>query len=294
MTRLFIAAFVLSAAALAAQAPSAHAFHAGKTFDDSPENGGGGGTFYSGAAKDHGWTCAACHVDAPKKMKVNLTTDLFNDFTYEPGKTYDFTLRIEKETKGLASPRANYNGFLLRVLDAKGAPAGSIANAAAQRYFMRSTSSGEIVALGIAGQTPGETEWTFSWVAPAKGRGDITFSLGVVDGNGADVGPSGTRTDPFGDDVYTAEVTVHERGGPKAAPLNKSNAKSASLLLEHDRRFHDVVAQGALAFVVPVDGAHEDGDIPGARSRRRPLEVPARARRGARRMLGRHHRVAVT
>ncbi len=194
----------------ALHAPVARAFHAAKTFDDSPDSGGGGGTFYSGAQSDHGWTCAACHIKAPGKLKVSFTTSLFNDFKYTPGQTYDFTLHIVMETKGLDSPRSNYNSFMFRALDAKGAAAGSIINASAQKFFIRTNSAGEIVALGDAGQTPGETDWTFSWTAPAKGRGNVTFSLGVVDGNGAAGGPNSTRTDPFDDDVYTAEVLVHE------------------------------------------------------------------------------------
>ncbi|HEX7477650.1 MAG TPA: choice-of-anchor V domain-containing protein [Polyangiales bacterium] len=205
----FAFAFAVLGLALSAARP-AHAFHAAKTFADSPDQGGAGGIFYTGARDERGWTCAACHVNAPGKLQVQFTTTLFNDFSYTPGQTYEFTLRMLNEQKGLDAPRANYNAFVLRIADDNASAVGNITGAAADAFYMRGNSAGETSIIATQGQKPGETSWKFSWIAPAKGRGDVTFSLGVVDGNAAGAGPDSTLNDPFGDDLYTARVTVHE------------------------------------------------------------------------------------
>ena len=51
-------------------AGSALAFHAGNLFDVPPGGGGGGGLFYTGSPREHGWTCGACHIDAPGRVEV--------------------------------------------------------------------------------------------------------------------------------------------------------------------------------------------------------------------------------
>jgi hypothetical protein len=215
MRRLLLTAAVFGCALAFAQ--PARAFHAPKTFADSPDQGGAGGIFYSGARSERGWTCAACHVNAPGKLDVKFVTSLFSDFAYTPGQSYDFTIRIDNEENGLDAPRANFNAFVLRIADDQDSAVGNVSNAAADEFYQRGNSAGETSVLATQGQKPNETLWTFSWVAPAKGRGDVTFSLGVVDGNAAGAGPDSTLNDPFGDDVYTARVTVHEahanRGG---------------------------------------------------------------------------------
>lgn len=195
---------------------TASAFHAAQTFADAPEQGGGGGVFYSGTVHERGWDCAACHTQPGADIKVRFTTDLFSSFEYEPEEAYAFTISLDEQL-GISSTRSNYNGFVLSMLTSEGRPAGRLTNAPADRYYVRSNSAGDVSILATAGQDPGETEWSFTWIAPPRGTGPVTLALGVVDGNGADSSPDETLTDPFGDGVFMAKVDLTERGGAATA-----------------------------------------------------------------------------
>ena len=187
----------------------AHAFHTGRTFGEAPGAGGGGGLYYVGAPRERGWTCTACHHDAPGKLRVRFATDAFSSFTYVPSSDNEITIRIENERLGMSAGLSNFNGMVLSVFTAEGQPAGTFTNAAADQYEVRSSSRGDL-AIASAGRQTGVTEWRFTWVAPPAGTGPVTLYLGVVDGNGANSAANETLTDPFGDDVYTAKVTLQE------------------------------------------------------------------------------------
>lgn len=210
---------------------SAHAFHVAQTFADGTENGGGGGggIFYTGAPEERGWTCAACHIKAPGKLQVAFSSELFGK-PYTPGAEYEMRVRIRNESLGLAATMANYNGMVLRIADSKGAPVGRIKDAPADIYYVRSNSAGDVSIVANSGMKPRQTEWTFTWVAPAVGKGDVSFHLGVVDGNGGGGSADDTVTDPFNDDVFMAHVSVKE-GAVKSTALRSTPGAYAGLLL---------------------------------------------------------------
>jgi hypothetical protein len=207
VTRALALAFLFGCAALGAG--RARAYHTGSLFGAAPGAGGAGGYFYTGSPRERGWTCASCHVDPPGELRVGLTSaeGLFADARYTPGAAYSVTVRIENERLGLGASRSNFNGMALTVLDGAGNPAGTLGGYDASRFFARGTSI-----LASSSTVVGETEWTFTWTAPAVGTGAVVFYLGVVDGDGAGSGPTETLTDPFGDDVAVGRVVLAEGG----------------------------------------------------------------------------------
>jgi len=187
----------------------ARAWHTGASFHAAPGAGGGGGVFYTGSPLDRGWTCAACHVDAPGRLRVDIQSepDLFVSRTYTAGQSYALTIRIRNEELGLQSGRSNFNGMALSVLDDEALPLGRLSGG--DEFFIRSNASGTAAFIASQSTTAGQTEWTFSWTAPdAEAAVPLTFYLAVVDGNGANSLPDETRTDPFGDDVAVAPIRV--------------------------------------------------------------------------------------
>ncbi|HWN70652.1 MAG TPA: hypothetical protein VNM90_23590, partial [Haliangium sp.] len=105
----------------------AWAYHTGATFDRQPGAGGGGGLFYTGAPRERGWTCEACHVDPPAPVQVAVRiapAELIVDRIYVPGQTYDVTVTLENEQLGRMAARSNFNGMAMTVMDESGAVAG--------------------------------------------------------------------------------------------------------------------------------------------------------------------------
>ncbi|MEZ4401926.1 MAG: choice-of-anchor V domain-containing protein [Kofleriaceae bacterium] len=210
---------VILVVAMLAAPRAAAAFHAGSMFDRAPGGGGGGGLFFTGAPRERGWTCGACHVDAPGRLRLDVAAvpgDLFARGTYQPGQQYTLTVAMQAPATqlGLGATRSNFNGMAVSVLDGAGAGAGVIGGLAPGRFYARGTS---IVATDSP--TVNETSWTFTWTAPPAGTGPVGIYLGVVDGNGAGGTGVTTLTDPLGDDVATWSVILTEGGAAQRAPI---------------------------------------------------------------------------
>jgi hypothetical protein len=210
----------------------ASAFHTASTFAATPGAGGGGRIFYTGSPREHRWTCAACHVDAPGELRVGLDADhgLLDERSYVPGTTYHVVVTIENERLGLSAARANFNGMVAAFLDDANAPAGDITNAPADQFAvqLRTTVLSASTAVGV-------TRWEFDWVAPAAGTGAVTLYLGVVDGNGAGSGATETLTDPFGDDVAASSVRLMEAGTTSSVERGMQERVAAHRSIERPR-----------------------------------------------------------
>ncbi len=214
--RLVALAVVLCALA---GARGAHAFHAGSLFQKAAGAGGGGGIFYAGVPSERAWTCSGCHVDAPGKIRVTLDAEprsLVTDFRYAPGATYTLTATMLGEHLGHDAPQANFNAVTIAIVDAHGAPVGSID--APPDDFVTSGAA----TIANAGQKPGQMKWTFRWTAPDAGGGSVRIHVAAVDGNGAGQLGGGTLTDPWGDDVFTGALDLDEARGASAANARRS------------------------------------------------------------------------
>ncbi len=247
MRRARLAALIAALVVSGVAAPRvALAFHAGATFDKPAGGGGGGSIFYTGLAREHRWSCAACHEGAPGQMRVRLNvvpSDLFVGFKYQPGTTYAFTATMENESRGRQSARANYNSIAISTETASGTPAGDFTAYAAEDFFAGPAT------LVSAGQKVGVTSWTFSWTAPAPGAGTVTLCLGAVDGNAAGLASDSTLTDAFGDDVFAARVQLGELGRTsELSPRPTTPAQPRALPLRSP--FVLALASGVLAIVV--------------------------------------------
>jgi hypothetical protein len=195
---------VIVAAAFVLTTPKvAHAFHAGNVFDKPAGAGGGGGIFYAGAAKEHGWNCTACHTDSSGAIAVTLTSDppdVLRTFRFDPGKTYAFTATLKGEHVGAGA--SNFNSLVVSFVDGSGAAAGEIGGYAADEFYASGPSL-----IASAGQQPGMSQWSFKWTAPSAPT-KVKLHLAAVDGNGANGEGGGTLTDPFGDDVFVGALAL--------------------------------------------------------------------------------------
>jgi hypothetical protein len=202
-------------------------------FDKPPGAGGADGIFYAGAPAEHGWRCTFCHQDPPGNISVHLDvvpSDLFGSFSYQPGHAYTFTARM---TGGDTTPgQSKYNSVVVEMVDADGNPAGSFGGFAPDQLY-QAFSPGTIASAGTQANI---TSWTFTWTAPAStagpsggAPGPVTMYLAAVKGNGANSGPNGTLTDPFGDDFFSVQVAFTDAaapmGGRSAGPSDVRRAE---------------------------------------------------------------------
>jgi hypothetical protein len=205
---------------------TARAFHAGSTFDKTAGAGGGDGLFYTGSPfVEHGWTCTACHLSAPGAIRLDLVampSVLLDRRSYTPDASYQITATLVGEHLGIGSPRANYNSLALTIVQSNGAAAGFLSGYAPDDFY-----NGGDTTIASAGQKVGITAWSFTWTAPPAGTGPVTLYACVVDGNGANSPPTGTLTDPLGDDVYCSRLALTEApaglraGSPNQRPRAK-------------------------------------------------------------------------
>ena len=194
----------LAGLAVFACAPLAWAFHAGSTFDKPPGAGGADGIYYVGSPLERGWKCTLCHLNPPSKISLHIDQpELFSggNFQYTPGQVYKFDVDLVGEHLGLSSTHSNYNSLVVQILDENQAPAGAMLYAESEFYSGYAPTT--IASANNSATQVGVTHWTFRWIAPAATAGldggppgKVTIYFAAVDGNGADIGPKGTLTDP--------------------------------------------------------------------------------------------------
>lgn len=163
-------------------------------------NIGGGGLLGTGGAQDFNVTCANCHVKAPGKIDFKLAFNpplptVGGNLTYSPGTKYTVTATLLGETLGKSGCMLdNNNDFSATVEDANGKIAGvlaadngmSMANCPktlppANQIPGTTMMTGDCHAVLSHGKD--RTTWTFTWTAPMKGAGPLTWYWGAVDGD---------------------------------------------------------------------------------------------------------------
>jgi len=171
---------------------------------------GGGGIYGTGSAQDWGIKCSHCHIESEGLIDVSF--DVFPSWTdvgglegYIPGERYTITVNLLGEHlgfdnmyMGMPVPNENKNGMVAVIEDASGRRAGvyhtdsgvSSDNCPAgppdknEPTLMSTYVYGDCHGV-LFTETNLQTSWTFDWVAPAAGTGDVTIYWGVVDGDWA-------------------------------------------------------------------------------------------------------------
>jgi len=111
--------------------------------------------------------CSSCHKGKPKAMDGLITSNIDNN-AYEPGKKYTITLNVKGNAK------SKKFGFQTSPQNAKGKVMGKLI--VTNPTETKTAGNGKYMNQ-IKGGVDGNVSktWTFDWVAPAKGSGDITF-----------------------------------------------------------------------------------------------------------------------
>ncbi len=150
---------------------------------------------HTGSPGDNFETCTDCHNGPAETIVAGWITSNIPVTGYVPGSTYSVSATIN-------SPGHSKCGFEVSPQDAAGNILGSlmITNLAETKLV----GLGNYVTHTAAGtSSPGGTKtWTFDWVAPASGTGDVTF-YGAF--NATDNGNNQT-----GDTIYVSTLLVSE------------------------------------------------------------------------------------
>lgn len=165
---------------------------------------GGGGIYGTGGQGDYGIKCTDCHVKPKEIIDASVTPlpawgMLGAAKTYTPGRRYEITVRLLKESLGMSGcgPYVGHvNNFVGTFEDGAGKPAGMLETDSGRKSTAcpkaapdPKTASGTTWIYGdcravIPTHVPdGTTQWKFYWTAPPVGAGDVTFFAGVGDGN---------------------------------------------------------------------------------------------------------------
>jgi hypothetical protein len=191
---------------------------------------GGGDVYANGSTRDFGITCNHCHINdknqqghidfiitpSPAWSKVN------NLDAYKPGQLYAMTVTMAKagqttpgDNLGAAGNNNNINGFTLTVEDAGGNPKGTLRGDAVPNACPPNAPAPDATVPGKTTYTYNDCrtivsldqpqvilQWSFTWMAPAAGTGDLTVYYAAVDGDG--------KKTSYGDDVKVGNLKLKE------------------------------------------------------------------------------------
>jgi len=178
-------------------------------FEAPYSRGGSGNEFFTGSPRYKRFDCSACHVGAPREIRVDLRTEPENvfDVGYRPGETYRVFLALEEELRAPAVKILNTNSFCVEAIDGSGRQAGQFDpgfpyTPISKLFDPVSLSTDGTTIIGGFLHFDLVSNWL--WEAPPEGTGPVTFYGGYVDGNG--------DLKTFGDDVATIRKTAAEIG----------------------------------------------------------------------------------
>jgi hypothetical protein len=181
-------------------------FHQPASFEATAGDGGGNRVYFAGSPRQKGYDCTACHTGAPGAITAKIEFTPAVAGAYQPGTAYAIAVSLVGEHAGFGTAN-NQNGFAAEIVDDSRAIAGGLS----ATDLVQLVDDGNVA----AGEGKDITMWTFTWTAPAAGRGAATLYLGMVDGNGANRADV-PENDPGGDDVAIAKLRLCE-GAPGCA-----------------------------------------------------------------------------
>ena len=196
---------LLSLLALSLVPGAARAYNEAEKFALSPVEGGGGGRYFTGSARD-GYTCAVCHrgAEAPEVEIAGLPED-----GYVPGQTYDIQIALPDDAAVTSAviELANAQGGMMGALEVGPAPerdetcppAGDLPERNAAEH-LNALEGREVIAMDACGAT----EVAFAWRAPDEPQGSVWFHAAVVAGDASN--------DPEGDGVRVVTRVLPVQG----------------------------------------------------------------------------------
>lgn len=201
---LALATLVAGTAAVAAF-PFNRSWHENASGVAGQNRAGGAGRYGTGGRTDKKIKCSHCHIKGQGLIGMTVTANpafgtVNGESQYTPGTRYTLTIAMTGEHR-MKSPTNNKNGMAATIENANGARAGRFISDTGQdsnacpaqnpypggmgppsppgkTTFMYGDCHG-VLPL----QHSGLTSWTFDWVAPAAGAGDLTLFIGMVDGD---------------------------------------------------------------------------------------------------------------
>jgi hypothetical protein len=199
-----LAAISLTGATIAAM-PFNRSWHESATGVAGQNRAGEGGYYGTGGRQDKGIKCSHCHIKGAGTIGMTMNaTPAFGmvngDMKYTPGTRYTITIAMTGEHRN-PGPTNNKNGTAVTIENASGqragrfvADAGQDTNACpAQNPYPGGTgpvsppTKTTFMYGNCHGILPldrvGLTSWTFDWIAPAAGSGDLMMHIGMVDGD---------------------------------------------------------------------------------------------------------------
>jgi hypothetical protein len=194
----YVVLAVLLIAGSAAAFPKMFWWHSDS--DNNPD-AGGGGIYATGAQQDFGIKCSNCHIDGEGRIDARFDLspnfqEVGGELAYAPGQRYQVTVSMLGEHLGLDTPNDNGNGMNVVMEDASGRRAGEYvtdsgvdsmscptmappdADASLATTYVYGDCHG-VLAVGLHDRTV----WTFDWIAPSAGTGEVTLFYGMVDGD---------------------------------------------------------------------------------------------------------------
>ena len=179
---------------------------------DVHSNNAGAPAGYTGSPNENNSrTCSSqnggCHSGAGSTFQQGMITSNVPECGYTPGQTYTITLTVS------SAGRSEF-GFSFSPQLSDGATAGSmIASNGTQlngggRYLTHT-------AAGTVESSPNTRVWTFDWIAPAAGSGDVTFyaAFNATNGNNAS----------SGDLLFNSNLTIFEGLQPEPPAIFGDN-----------------------------------------------------------------------
>lgn len=196
---------VAIAGATLAAMPFNRSWHESATGVAGTNRAGAGALYGTGGRGDKGIKCSHCHVKGAGTIGMTMTatppfTIVGGDTKYTPGTRYTITVVMTGEHRN-PGPTNNKNGAAVAIENASGQRAGRFIADAGQDTTacpQQNPYPGAPGAVTPATKTTfmygdchavlpldrqGLTSWTFDWVAPAAGAGDLTMFVGMVDGD---------------------------------------------------------------------------------------------------------------
>lgn len=155
---------------------------------------GGADPGYCGSPAEYFASCVTCHGGSTPISLTGVITSNIPSQGYSPGSTYTITATISR-------PGHTYFGFEISPQNSGGNLLGTIVNTSVSTQIVGSGKYITHTGSGVNGNGPSKT-WTFDWIAPTQGSGNVTFYGAFLAAN--------KNYASSGDTTFTSSLTIQE------------------------------------------------------------------------------------